>query len=347
MRPDTPLGRRCLKDAEEPRARHREKSLRRRLQDEIDSWQNRNKTLYAYVVVVVTLVGFFVRHGGRMTRTIVLLAFFATTPGTAQVLRQATAPVRREPIAFENLVFERTISDFNMAFDAYISLAEPVWIELISGDSCPPWGDGWNPQTRSIQICWNTLFALRNSRPTTANQGWDPVPTLSFIVAHELAHALIDLLALPVVGDEEVAADQFAVVLFAERDKHEKSTAPPAIQTGYHSAIAWGRNLLETVGVPERSGVLRTRHGSSVQRAYRITCVWRGARKSHPNPLLKWVADSVLSAAWVDSFASIDNAMDVNYLGGGRVEECDQEYVSIVRRWERLLDGIWSSGGNH
>ncbi len=285
-----------------------------------------------------------------MTRTIALLTFFATTPGTAQVLRQATAPVRREPIAFENLVFERTISDFNMAFDAYILLAEPVWIGLIHGDECPQWGDAWDPRTRSIQICWNTLFALRNSRPTTVNQGWDPVPTLSFIVAHELAHALIDLLALPVVGDEEVAADQFAVVLLAERDEHEKSASPPAIQTRYHDAILWGRNLLESVGVTERDNALRTRHGSSLQRAYRVSCVARGARKSHPNPTPEWSADSALNAAWAEVFRSLDslgNAMDVNYLGAGRVEECDQEYVSIVRRWDRLLDGIWSSGGNH
>ena len=68
----------------------------------------------------------------------------------------------------------------------------------------------------SITICYELIAELWVNMPEETTQaGIDPIDTvigpLFEIALHEVAHALFDLLRLPVLGREEDAADQVAV----------------------------------------------------------------------------------------------------------------------------------------
>ncbi len=83
---------------------------------------------------------------------------------------------------------------------------------------------------------------------------------------HEMAHALIDKMNLPVFGPEEYAADFFAAVLL---DKvHDKDTTRQLIAdvlASYRYDASRGRN------------VAWDEHGSAMQRYYNLACLYYGA----------------------------------------------------------------------
>ncbi len=83
---------------------------------------------------------------------------------------------------------------------------------------------------------------------------------------HEMAHALIDKMNLPVFGPEEFAADFFAAVLL---DKvHDKDTTRQLIAdvlASYRYDASRGRN------------VAWDEHGSAMQRYYNLACLYYGA----------------------------------------------------------------------
>ena len=87
---------------------------------------------------------------------------------------------------------------------------------------------------------------------------------------HELAHALIDKMNLPVFGPEEYAADFFAAVLLDR--VHDDATT---------------RQLIEDVLASYRydarsdSPVAWDEHGSPMQRYYNLACLYYGADPDH------------------------------------------------------------------
>jgi hypothetical protein len=76
----------------------------------------------------------------------------------------------------------------------------------------------YNPNTRTVEIPYAFVGALLDSFANLG--GSEPtqraLDVTEFILYHEVSHALIDLLELPVHGDVEECADQLAVLLSVE-----------------------------------------------------------------------------------------------------------------------------------
>lgn len=88
---------------------------------------------------------------------------------------------------------------------------------------------------------------------------------------HELGHALVHTLNLPIFGQEEDAADNFAAVMI-----HQLFEEDEAVALAYHAAYGfWGEKLeLEAEGYEvDFSGV----HGPDEQRYYNFVCLFYGA----------------------------------------------------------------------
>ncbi|MET9365665.1 DUF4344 domain-containing metallopeptidase [Streptomyces sp. NPDC006632] len=86
----------------------------------------------------------------------------------------------------------------------------------VAGRSCNGEGSAYDPQTRTIDLCYDDTT---EDRALFQNAGRHPADDEAAAIAaetvyHEAAHALIDLLDLPLTNrQEEDAADQFAALM--------------------------------------------------------------------------------------------------------------------------------------
>lgn len=77
-----------------------------------------------------------------------------------------------------------------------LQFKDPRVSVIIDWQACDMVNAAYSPSTRHITICLETI----SKRPEL----------LPFFMAHELGHATIDQLDLPITGSEEVAADEYA-----------------------------------------------------------------------------------------------------------------------------------------
>lgn len=132
--------------------------------------------------------------------------------------------------------------------------------------------------------------------------------TLS-IFYHEFGHALVDILQLPVLGQEEDAADILSVVL-----THEMWDEDWARDTAWAASLSWKLTAEEYAGEDEAYwGV----HGLDLQRHYTHVCLFYGA-----NPEAR--------ADFAEEFE----------LPEDRAEGCAEEYQLAAESWGVYLDQI-------
>ncbi len=136
-----------------------------------------------------------------------------------------------------------------------------------------------------------------------------------FMIYHELGHALIDLLRLPVFGREEDAADVLGVVL-SEKINSEKE----------HQFIllAAADNFAKMAKSAERDGdepALWDTHGLDLQRYYTLVCLYYGADPKGRRQVAK-----------------------DRRLPEGRRETCAEEFRLAEESWGPVLEDIAVSG---
>ncbi|MEX0286493.1 MAG: DUF4344 domain-containing metallopeptidase [Paracoccaceae bacterium] len=135
------------------------------------------------------------------------------------------------------------------------------------------------------------------------------------ILYHELGHALIDILDLPIFGQEEDAADVLSVFLLdAFYDEQD------AVQLAYDTAFGF---LGEVDQRGEREPAYWDVHGPDLQRYYNLVCIFYGA----------------------DPEAREDVAQELG-LPEDRAEYCDFEYDQAAGSWGAVLDEIAHDTGN-
>lgn len=141
----------------------------------------------------------------------------------------------------------------------------------------------------------------------------DPADRAGFVEAnlvwvfyHELAHALIDQLDLPVLGREEDAADLLAVVLIDEIWEPAS-----AVQLAWYQALGWYASSAAGTG---EEPVYWDVHGHDWQRFYTHVCLWYGA-------------DPDERADFAETFE----------LPEARAETCAEEYDLARRSWFQHL----------
>ncbi len=157
-------------------------------------------------------------------------------------------------------------------------------------------------------------------RSTGTGRRQDPVErfvesNLTETIYHELGHALIDVLDLPVFGPEEFAVDLFAIVMINRM--HDEDTA---VQMAFDIAAAYDAGAMKesTAG---RGPAMWDVHGSDRQRYFNLACHMYGA-----NPYAR------------------DRIADQLGLPDARAETCQEEYALTSRAWGNVLDRMMANG---
>lgn len=173
----------------------------------------------------------------------------------------------------------------------------------------------FDPASHSITLCYELVAELQQQAalsdwPATGRDNYVS-GVLSFVFLHQLGHALIHELALPVTGREEEAVDQLAVAsLLGEADDDDTRHLAASVAQIGHVAGWFRRNA---TGKYEMSA-LADSHALNEQRFYNVMCWLYGARPT--------------------AFADM---VRVGGLPAGRVDGCADEYRQILRSWDALL----------
>jgi len=164
----------------------------------------------------------------------------------------------------------------------------------------------------AITICYEYIDELWKNMPAeTTAAGIAPIDTiigpLYDTVLHEFAHALFDMLNLPVLGREEDAADQVSAYIMLQLGKAEARRL--IIGTAY-------AYMTEAVGAgaPPSLKKFADEHGTPAQRAYNVLCIAYGA-----DPKL---------------FGDFETK---GYLPKKRADGCNDEYGQISEAFEELI----------
>lgn len=158
------------------------------------------------------------------------------------------------------------------------------------------------------------LLHLRESAPEAARR--DPVrdyieANVTETLYHELAHALIEVLDLPVFGPEEYAADMFSVVLLNRlHSEDEIRRMTPHIIANYMWFAREAGDRVEDLDLWDV-------HGPDLQRYYTFACLVYGASPATRRELA--------GAAGIPD---------------ERIETCEEEYLQSARAWGAVLDHL-------
>jgi hypothetical protein len=156
----------------------------------------------------------------------------------------------------------------------------------------------------------------KHVKRTESRGAGDPVQrfvesNISETLYHELGHALIDQLDLPVFGPEEFAADFFAIVLINRL--HDEETV---VRMAYDIAAAYDAGAVKEARHAQDLAMWDV-HGIDGQRYYNLACHMYGA-----NPEER------------------DDVANELGLPDERAETCEDEYALTARAWGQVLDRV-------
>lgn len=126
---------------------------------------------------------------------------------------------------------------------------------------------------------------------------------------HELGHALIDVLQVPVLGKEEDAADTLSVILM-----HEGWQEEAAVEILTSSATSYALRASDPGYEPDESSFADV-HSLDIQRYYAVVCLFYGANPDQRRQL----------------------ALDLE-LPEEKLESCPYEYDQASAAWDTVLD---------
>ena len=195
-----------------------------------------------------------------------------------------------------------------IADDLNGSLALPTTVAL-GFDACGAVNAFYDPSTRKITFCFELMEHLAGRfRSDTADEA-EMVDALAgatvFVLFHEVGHALVDVLQLPITGREEDAVDQLATYVLTDGTDEGEQAALDGARWFY----------LEDVSNEAAELAFWDEHSLNQQRFYNVLCWVFGQDEAKYASL---VADGVLPSE--------------------RAARCGAEYAQVSRAWETLLD---------
>jgi hypothetical protein len=202
----------------------------------------------------------------------------------------------------ESQGFEEISSELNK------TIAIPVNL-TINFAECKEINAFYQPAKHQIVMCYELLeyFAklFVDEYDSEEELGTAMIGATLFTFFHELGHALIDVLELPITGKEEDAVDQLATILLTE-----------AGDEGTQAILAAAHWFLLQSSQPKESTELPfwDEHSLDMQRFYGIVCWLYGS-----NP---------------KKYASLVKSIN---LPATRAQRCSGEYTQVYKSWDKLL----------
>jgi Putative metallopeptidase len=187
------------------------------------------------------------------------------------------------------------------------SLMLPFDITLTS-KACDEINAFYNPSDHSITVCYELMehyYKLYKSAGKSDQEAYDRMnDTIRFAFLHEVGHALIDAYKLPIMGNEEDAADRCsAYICLEELDNGVK----------YVLAAADGWSLESKYSSPDGRD-FADEHLLNQQRFYNSLCMIYGSNTT-----------------------KYDSFVKDGYLPKERAVKCPYEYERTMTSWKDLL----------
>ena len=166
----------------------------------------------------------------------------------------------------------------------------------------------YDPQAREISLCFELIEQLAEDFGSRLDDDQELATAVGgayvFIALHEVGHALVDVLELPITGREEDAVDQLSAwLLIGEAEGNDAVLSAAAS----FSIAGEGRELAE--------GDFADEHALDQQRYFNMVCWVYGSNPQQHADLI-----------------------DATGLPEGRAERCAEEYARLDRSWSRLLE---------
>jgi hypothetical protein len=186
----------------------------------------------------------------------------------------------------------------------------PIDLTFKTGD-CGGVSNAWYDRP-AVSICYEYLNEILQSVSKDAPpEGITPADAVMgqffYVVAHEMGHAMFDILQVPVFGNGEDAADHFSVYIMLQFGKDQSR---PLILGAAHSYKKYLQNSEVTAPLAAFSDV----HAPPAQRFYNLICLAYGA-----DPAL---------------FADV---VDKGYLPRERAKGCKREYDQVTFAFRDLI----------
>ena len=182
----------------------------------------------------------------------------------------------------------------------YLALPYDIQVDF---ELCGESNAYYYPATGGITMCYELVDEYTDLFREHLDSGEDTAfgvaNALHWVFLHELGHAIIDIYDLPITGQEENVADQFATILMLREE------------SGYLSV--WAMAAVHASGAQHLSPFWDT-HALDAQRLYNMMCLLYG--KHHDDG----IGQDVLE-----------------FLPEERAVYCPSEYSTAVRSWDVLL----------
>lgn len=201
----------------------------------------------------------------------------------------------------EQMAGGSVLADVVQRLNKRIELPEPVALRFAE---CGEVNAYFLPDQREVRLCFELfdqiaeLLAQQVEDEAQLTQALSGV--LSFVALHEVGHAVVAVRAVPMIGNEETAVDQFAVWLLIDGKEGDLAVLSAA------AAFAAGM----TLGGDDPSGA----HATDAQRYFNLVCWLAG---SNPDRKAQVISDWALPIE--------------------RAQGCEQEYQQLSQGWRRLL----------
>lgn len=211
-----------------------------------------------------------------------------------------------QPI-YERLKEHRALEKLQEIFGAF---RLPIDLTLrIAG--CDGVANAWY-QRGQITVCYEYLDVIRKNSPQeTTKDGISPTDAMVgqffYVFAHEMGHALFDLLEVPVFGRAEDAADQFATYVVLQFGKEQARRL--ILGTAYSY-----KNYISNSTVTAPLAAFSDAHSPPPERFYNLLCLAYGA-------------DSKLFGDFVSE----------GYLPQSRARNCRREYGELVFAFNKVI----------
>jgi hypothetical protein len=255
----------------------------------------------------------------RIVTSVLCLALMlaaALAAGDAHAAKARTSQIRISYVAVKNpahqLVYER-LKDAR-ALEKLQEFLSPFRLPrtlMIKTEGCDGEANAWY-DAGVITICYEYVVEMWKNAPTeTTKEGVAPIDALVAPIfdtaLHEFAHAIFDILELPVFGREEDAADQVASYIALHLGKDAARRQIGGIAYAY-------RTEASAATAPPKLQDFANEHGTPAQRYYNVLCIAYGA---DPNYFGRFV--------------------EQGYLPKDRAEGCNDEYRQARRAFDKLI----------
>lgn len=214
-----------------------------------------------------------------------------------------------ESIVKDNELIKKSVEVINRTF----ILPESLLVNFSEGD-----GPYYDPNTSTITMNYDFILYLagqyikKHPKASSATLFNFTTDAIQFFLYHEIAHALISLYHLPIVSNEEIAADNLAVILTLEYT-----------DDGYNVVMNSAElfDILDQENEKYDEDELWDEHALDSQRFYNIICLTYGR---YPEKLKN------------------EAKQDKNLLLLKFIKEkgdfCIEEYQQQLKNWGKLLD---------